>query len=310
MLQYELGTYLQELTLTKVEVIKIIEDKIQPMENPLQDFKSQIPDFQVHLNSVKVQLRDKLAKLQTLHEKCMALSKLEHIIVTLNKVEQLLKLNPGDDQDNLDLIECIASDVNYLTKYHSAPFVQDIMPMINFIGDRLHSALAMQLMEVLQDNNADVLKRYLRIYTTIDKVDQAEQLIRTKIIAPYLEEVLLSLASYHLDPLGLQELCQKVLKIIPEKLALLLKLQKKQSFDSVCLVDKLEQNLSFIFSVGNPDQFHKNYTVMIKFLKDLQEHMKTSTNLEQFIGDRLISPHSIQLMDALQDNNADVLKKC
>ena len=282
MLQYELGTYLQELTLTKVEVIKIIEDKIQPMENPLQDFKSQIPDFQVHLNSVKVQLRDKLAKLQTLHEKCMALSKLEHIIVTLNKVEQLLKLNPGDDQDNLDLVECIASDVNYLTKCHSAPFVQDIMPMINFIGDRLHSALAMQLMEALQDNNADVLKRYLRIYTTIDKVDQAEQLIRTKIIAPYLEEVLLSLALYHLDPLGLQELCQKVLKIIPEKLALLLKLQKKQSFDSVCLVDKLEQNLSFIFSAGNPDQFHKNYIVMIGFLKDLQEHMEPGTDLEQF----------------------------
>ena len=70
MLRYELGMYLQELTLTKVEVIKIIEDKIQPMENPLQDFKSQIPDFQVHLNSVKAQLVDKLAKLQSLHEKC------------------------------------------------------------------------------------------------------------------------------------------------------------------------------------------------------------------------------------------------
>ena len=142
-------------------------------------------------------------------------------------------------------------------------------------------------MEALQDNNADVLKRCLRIYTTIDKVDQAEQLIRTKIIAPYLEEVLSS-ASYHSDPLGLQGLCQKVLKIIPEKLALLLKLQKKQSFDFVSkslwpeVQDKLEQNLSFIFSAGNPDQFHKNYTVMIGFLKDLQEHMEPGTDLEQF----------------------------
>ena len=77
-----------------------IEDKIQAIENPLQDFKSQILDFQVHLNSIKVQLEDKLAKRQSLHEQRVALRNLEHIIVTLNKVERLLKLNDnaGDDQ--------------------------------------------------------------------------------------------------------------------------------------------------------------------------------------------------------------------
>ena len=81
-----------------------IEDKIQAIETPLQDFKLQILDFQVHLNSVKVQLEDKLAKRQSLHEQRVALRNLEHIIVTLNKVERLLKLNPGDDdQDNLEI---------------------------------------------------------------------------------------------------------------------------------------------------------------------------------------------------------------
>mgnify|MGYP001173784982 FL=1 len=312
MLRDELGMYLQVLRVAMIELINDdyadfvnlssnlvgIEDKIQAIENPLQDFKSQILDFQVHLNSIKVQLEDKLAKRQSLHEQRVALRNLEHIIVTLNKVERLLKLNDnaGDDQGESleitgDLVERVASDVNYLNhclaKCESAPFVQEITPRINFIGDRLHSALAMQLMDALQDNNADVLKRCLRIYTTIDKVDQAEQLIRTKIITPYLEEVLSS-ASYHSDPLGLQGLCQKVLKIIPEKLALLLKLQKKQNFDFVSkslwpeVVDKLEQNLSFIFSAGNPDQFHKNYTVMITFLKDLQDHVEAGTNPEQF----------------------------
>ena len=79
---------------------------------------------------------------------------LEHIIVTLNKVERLLKLNPGDDdQDNLeitgDLVERVASDVNYLNhclaKCESAPFVQEITPRINFIGDRLHPDLNLKI---------------------------------------------------------------------------------------------------------------------------------------------------------------------
>ena len=118
MLRDELGMYLQVLRVAMIELINDdyadfvnlssnlvgIEDKIQAIETPLQDFKHQILDFQVHLNSVKVQLEDKLAKRQSLHEQRVALRNLEHIIVTLNKVERLLKLNPGDDdQDNLEI---------------------------------------------------------------------------------------------------------------------------------------------------------------------------------------------------------------
>ena len=75
----ELGMYLQVLRVAMIELINDdyadfvnlssnlvgIEDKIQAIETPLQDFKLQILDFQVHLNSVKVQLEDKLAKRQS-----------------------------------------------------------------------------------------------------------------------------------------------------------------------------------------------------------------------------------------------------
>ena len=308
MLRDELGMYLQVLRVAMIELINDdyadfvnlssnlvgIEDKIQAIENPLQDFKSQIVDFQKQLNGIKVQLEEKLAKRQSLHEQRVALRNLEHIIVTLNKVERLLKLNTEDEEEleiTGELVERVASDVNYLNhclaKCESTAFVEEITPRINFIGDRLHSALACQLLDALQDSNADVLKRCLRIYATIDKVNEAENLIRAKIIGPYLEDALSS-AAYHSDPLGLQGVFQKVLKIIPDKLQLLLKLQKKQSFDFVSkslwpeIVEKLEQNLSFIFSAGNPDQFHKNYTVMIGFLKDLQAHVEDPNSCETF----------------------------
>ena len=138
-----------------------------------------------------------------------------------------------------------------------------------------------QFLNAMQTNNSEVLKRCLRIYATVDKVDEAEKLIRTKIIAPYLEDVITS-ATLHSGPSGLQGICQKILLVIPEKLDSLLKLthNKKQNFDFVTkslwpeVVEKLEQNLPQIFSAGNPDQFHKNYTVVMEFLVDLEKHVE------------------------------------
>ena len=148
-------------------------------------------------------------------------------------------------------------------------------------GNRLHAAMENQFLTAMQANNTEVLKRCLRIYATVDKVDEAEKLIRAKIIAPFLEDVITS-ASLHSDPLGLQGICVKILSIIPEKLDSLLKLthNKKQNFEFVTkslwpeVVEKLEQNLPQIFSAGNPDQFHKNYTVMMTFLVDLEKYVE------------------------------------
>lgn len=167
-------------------------------------------------------------------------------------------------------------------------------------GDKLHAAMEKQFMDAVLSDNKEVLRRFLRIYATVDRIQDAENLIRFKIISPYLEDVISS-KSLHSDPLGLKGVCLRSLKIIPEKLELLLQLTKKPKkassqdkaaittkmtdFDFIGrslwpeIVEKFEHQLGSVFSAGNPDNFHNNYVTMMGFIRDLERHVH---DLESF----------------------------
>ena len=108
--------------------------------------------------------------------------------------------------------------------------------------------------------------------------------LQVKIIAPYLEEIITSKNLHHQNLSGI---CQNILKIIPDKLELLLKLAKKRNskngqfvtksdFQFVLnalwpeMIDKFEKQIPIVFSAGNPNQFHENYVTMMKFIKELE----------------------------------------
>ena len=91
----------------------------------------------------------------------------------------------------------------------------------------MHNAMESQFLTAIQENDADVLKRCLRIYASVERISDAERLMRSKIIAPYLEDVILS-KNLHSDPMGLSGICQNILAIIPDKLDLLLKVTNRK----------------------------------------------------------------------------------
>ena len=118
-----------------------IDEKIQTIERPVQEFKEQIWAFQTKLNGTKAKLESKLAQRRTLHDQRVALRNLEHIINALSKVERLLGLHEGSEQElelTGDLVERVASDVNYLnhcvSKCEAVAFVEEIRPRIDIIG--------------------------------------------------------------------------------------------------------------------------------------------------------------------------------
>ena len=55
------------------------------------------------------------------------------------------------------------------------------------LGDRLHNAMEAQFLTAIQQNDAEVLKRCLRIYASVERISDAERLLRSEIISPYLE---------------------------------------------------------------------------------------------------------------------------
>ena len=107
-------SYLQVLRVAMIELINddyadfvnlssnlvCIDVKIIAIEKPLIEFKGQILNFQKKLDSTQKQLEAKLAQRKALHDQRVALRNLEHIINLLNKVERLLGLHEGsEDQD-------------------------------------------------------------------------------------------------------------------------------------------------------------------------------------------------------------------
>ena len=109
--------------------------------------------------------------------------------------------------------------------------------LFSFSGDKLHAALEKQFLEAFETDNTDILKRCLRIYATVDRIQDAEDLLKKNIIEPYLEEII-NPDRLHSEPTGLHGICTKILEIIPTKLQLILKLSKSNR--------KQEKNYDFI----------------------------------------------------------------
>ena len=96
------------------------------------------------------------------------------------------------------------------------------------------------------------------------------------------------------NPHGLKGLFAAVLDVIPGHLGELLKIttnEKKmvegsvKGFDLLVnsmwpeVVNRIDQNLSFIFSAGNPGEFFKNYTTCFEFLDNFEAQLKSEASV-------------------------------
>ncbi len=314
-LRDDLGMYLQVLRVAMIELINDdyadfvnlssnlvgIDAKIAAIEEPVRESRQQILTFQRKLQATQDQLEAKLQERKSLHDQRVALRNLEHIINLLNKVERLMGLHSEQDETcqtsgsgelHGDLIERVASDVNYLNhcvaKCGALAFVEEIRPRMESIWDHLDATLKAQFLKSFEENDGEVLKQCLRIYASLDRVCDVENLVKKEIVSPYLEEVINS-SKLHSD--GLSGICQNILEIIPEKLALLLQLsnfkrKRKDNYNFILnallpeVVARFESGLPMVFSAGNPDQFHANYQTVMAFIQDLESHVAPNQLIE------------------------------
>ena len=101
-------------------------------------------------------------------------------------------------------------------------FIAEMQPRLTAVCDGLNSWLDQTVITVIRDNNTASLSRLLRIYATIDRVSGAERLVREEIIRPEVESCLLEEETVTSSRLG--EICEALLRIIPEHLSSLLRL--------------------------------------------------------------------------------------
>ena len=102
-------------------------------------------------------------------------------------------------------------------------FIREMQPRLTAVSDGLNSWLDLTAIAVIRENNTASLSRLLRIYATIDRISGSEKLVREEIIRPAVESCLVGeVESVTNSRLG--EICQALLRIIPEHLSSLLKL--------------------------------------------------------------------------------------
>ena len=171
-------------------------------------------------------------------------------------------------------------------------FIQQMSPRVTAVCDALNTWLDDTCLTCLRENNIQQLSRCLRIYATIDRVSAAERLVKDEIVRPQVEHCLSDSESVTSERLG--QVCQSLLRIIPEHLAPLIRLttdEKKIIEGSVLgfdflvnsfwneVAESFHQNLGHVASPGNPDEFFKNYNIFIKFLDDLDMNIVTENSL-------------------------------
>ena len=81
--------------------------------------------------------------------------------------------------------------------------------------------LAELLVLCINKKETETLTRCLQIYVTLDKVGDAEKLVRRKIIGPALENIIVE-GNLQNDPFGLQGIYLKLLNFLNSNIKLLL----------------------------------------------------------------------------------------
>ena len=115
----------------------------------------------------------------------------------------------------------VAADVNHLRfcvwKMSGAALVSDVEPRLAGICDVLHSSLDECLVQAAREGDTAVLARCCRIFASIDRIGAAERLVRDRIVAPVVEEIL-NEKSLESDPLGLKGVLAAVLQVVHDRI--------------------------------------------------------------------------------------------
>lgn len=91
------------------------------------------------------------------------------------------------------------------------------------LSECLKSSLSSLLVAYISRNETALLVRCLRIYVSLDKILDAEEVVRKKIVVPAVENII-SEHSFQNDPLGLKGTYQKLEKVLENTLKELLEL--------------------------------------------------------------------------------------
>ncbi|XP_046424496.1 conserved oligomeric Golgi complex subunit 2 [Neodiprion fabricii] len=318
----DLGVYLKVLRSAMIELINKDYADFVNLSSNLIGLDKAINNLQVPLGQLReevMQVRQTLDDMinevtSTLNERCLirerkqSLQSLAHVHDSITKLSNILvKKNTSNSKDkeqiklDSDLLERAATEFNQL-KFHISRCKTDLtearIKTCNEIGQSLMSNLDKMFISSIKKKQPELLIRCLRIYVTLDKVSDTENLLRRKLIAPLIENVINEI-TLQSEPQGLRGIYQRLLSIFDEDLAQLLTItlypdrMSVKGFNFIVnsfwpeVEERIELHLNLIFAPGNPELFHRRYLETVEFLTKLEEACCTPETLSELKGHAL-----------------------
>ncbi|XP_077256451.1 conserved oligomeric Golgi complex subunit 2 [Temnothorax americanus] len=295
----DLGMYLKLLRSAMIDLINRdytdfvnLSGNLIGLDKAINDLQAPLGQLKEEVMQVRQALDDEITAISAnfndnlkIRERKQSLHSLQHVYKSLRKLSSILCMKTFmENPTKIDVLEQAAIELNQL-KFHMSRCKSDISADQEKETIELESLYLTCLNELflacIHEKNSNLAIRCLRIYLTLDKMTNAEELVRHELVRPLIYNVI-NEENLQTDPLGLQSIYHRLLNILDVELKQLLDITLHPERMSVKgfnflvnsfwveIEEKIEQYIKSIFAPGDPVLFHKRYTATLEFLTKLE----------------------------------------
>ncbi|KAL8167108.1 hypothetical protein V2J09_008607 [Rumex salicifolius] len=309
-----------------------VDSAIARMRAPLTDLREKIVAFRDSVDSSLVSLQNGLRQraeaanvrevLELLLDTFHVVSKVEKLIKELpsvptdwsngdaNAAEQRYAINGlsfqhAENGSNVRetqsiLLERIASEMNrlkfYMAHAKDLPFVENMEKRMQSASLLLDASLGYCFVDGLEHRDVNVIYNCLRAYAAIDNTKNAEEIFRTKIVAPLIEKVIPHSPSGVAGGTAGDELAedfQQIRQDVDKECKFLLEISSTENsglhvFDFLAnsilkeVLSAIQKGKPGAFSPGRPTEFLRNYKASLDFLTHLEVYCTSRSAVSKF----------------------------
>lgn len=276
-----------------------MDKAISQLRDPLSQIKSDITKVSDVITEKIVKVEDLLVYQQNLSSEG---DKLVHMMGLLNSIEKIEQIQASEDSNSGQVLERIAGEFNEL-QHHAGfckglPVLNQVRPRISEITGNLQRRLEELLIQGINSSEAALLHRCLNSYALIGKTKDAEKLIQAHLVRPYMAQVMEEQQG-DISQKKLSMLYSKIVDFVPTYCKLLCDITAGRltklgdqyrgigGYDFVVrsvwpeVVQSIENNLSAMFSPGEPDLFHARYKSCMEFVSSMERQCGSQASVQR-----------------------------
>ncbi|CAK9815058.1 Conserved oligomeric Golgi complex subunit 2 [Anthophora plagiata] len=271
-----------------------LDKAINNLQTPLGQLKEEVMQVRQTLDDEIIAITRNITESKKIREYKQSVFSLQHIYKSLNKLSLILSLSTFlESPAKINILEQAAAEFNQL-HFHMSRCKLDIINDKRNEAEKLEQSYMSHLsnffLACVQEKNYTLLVHCLRIYVTLDKISDAENLVRKEIVSPLIYSII-SIENLQTDLLGLQNIYNRLLNILSVELKQLLDITLHPNRLSVKgfnflvnsfwidVEEKIELYIKCIFAPGDPIVFHSRYVATLEFLEKLEAECTTPESL-------------------------------